>query len=638
MKKLIIGFTLLFCYATSVLTQAPTWSTSLGNIGFNQINYIKKAGTSTVLICTNNKIFGVSAKDKKIIWESQNFTNLNDSTLKVHAGKPYITITGKSTFGLKREYTILNSETGEIVFNNQTENGKASEEVFLQKKNAFLVFGREGKGGFASFRSLETGKETWKKSFNKEEANGKGLLGNIMSLAGTLTGFFMLESEANNDVSENIVLHTSNLIFCLDGNNGNELWRKDFGKMLSYAIRSDDGKYLFVQYSGNKFNYLDMATGKEMLANPLKFKFYITKATKLNGGYMLLTDKGFNILQDDGTLKFDKNVGRDVRTSEVWKLDDGYILASDPNELIRNSSEEAKTKYGKLDILKVNENGDKLWTKSFGFNGKMFMIKSGLFVFNDNMADLYNYTDGGSMWEGKIRLQGETTFGYDRDSASVIAYSKGKIERFNLADGSYKNIISDFKFKEKLADNDQVFVSAIKEGVFMNSNQNYALVNYDGTVIYNKTLVDASGVSRRLKKGILLVSGIVELVGAVKMESAKYDYAKGIKDGTMTNEQAQRLEERYKKGDKILSIGKVGEGAYDFLNSFDKKGTLSWQTYTTLTNTGSGISAVVIDKATGNEKKRVKINDKNPITYVDDVTNTLYIVTTLLELKVFDLN
>jgi septin family protein len=135
-----------------------------------------------------------------------------------------------------------------------------------------------------------------------------------------------------------------------------------------------------------------------------------------------------------------------------------------------------------------------------------------------------------------------------------------------------------------------------------------------------------------------LVSTAITLIGAVQMAKSAYAYEVGIAKGTITPAQVQELNKRYEKGENIANVGAIGEGITDFLNSFDKQSALSEQTLTILTNEGAGLSAVVVEKATGKEKKRVRINDTKPILYVDDVTNTLYVITTLLDLKVYDLN
>lgn len=634
---MIKNFILFIFLSTQInlFAQQPSWSASLGTIGFNDVQFIRKSGGSTILISTSNKIFGVSAKDKKVIWESKNFSNLTDSSVKVHEGTPYVTIFGNSNFGFKKEYTMLNVETGKVVFNNDTESGSVTGEVFLQKRNAFLVFVKEGKGGYVSYRSLDTGEETWRKSFTGAENKTSGLLGSILQMAGVFT----MRGEENNEVSENIIVYTASKVFCIDATNGNELWSKDYGKLITKAVRSDDGKYLFVQINGVSLYYIEVASGKEILEKGLKLKFNLNNVTKEENGYRILTDRGINILQEDGTLKFNKPIGKSIITKFCWKLPDGYLLACDPDMIkSRDQNTGAPERMDRLDIIKINGEGDKIWQKYFGGTAKMFALQSGMFVIDEYMANFYNYTDGSSLWDGKIKLKGETSFGYDQDSVTIVAYNRGSIERFSLADGSYKNIITDFKFKDKLADNDKVFLNPIKEGVFINTNQNYALISYDGKIIYNKSMADASGISKRLKNRLGLISDIVSLVGAVKMESAKFKYQAGIQNGAITSSQAQQLGEKYKQGERIASIGKAAGDAYDVLNSFDKKSTLSWQTYTTITNDGRGIAAVVIDKATGNEKKRVRINDINPLLYVDDVTNTLYVITTLLDLKVYDLN
>jgi PQQ-like domain len=618
----------------TVTAQLPSWTASIGTLGLDDIKFIKKSGGSTVLIATNNKIIGVSAKEKKVIWESKNFSNLTDSSLKVHTGTPYISITGTSGFGLRKEYTMLNAETGKVVFSNKTEDGTVTDQIFLNKKKAFLVFAKKGSGAYVSYRSIETGTEVWRKEFTAEQSKAGGLLGGLLKL----TGEFMLRSEANNDNNDNVIVYTINNIFCLDAANGNTLWSREYKKPIALAIRSDDDKYLFVQYSGIYLNYLDVGSGKDILSSDLKLKNNLINVTKVAEGYMIITQRGLNILKEDGTYKYSKAIGKNIFSAFGYKLNDGYLLASNPDQTTTDPNTGTQVRFGRLDIVKVNEEGDKVWAKYLGGTGKMFALKSGLFVIDENMANLYNYTDGSSLWDGKLKLKGETSFGYDYDSLNLVAYNRGKIEMFNLVDGSYKNIITGFEFKDKMANNDQVFLNPIKEGVFINTNQNYALVGYDGKIIYNKSMVDASGVTKRFKNRLALVSSVVGLVGAVQQAKAEFAYQTGIYNGTITPAQVQQLKDLNRRGENIVKVGNTGAGVADFLNSFDKQSALSQQTLTILSNDGGGLLAVVIEKATGKEKKRVRINDTKPMLYVDDVTNTLYVITTLQDLKVYDLN
>jgi hypothetical protein len=620
MKQLYLCVILLAIHLI-INAQQPSWTASLGNLGMDEINFIRKTGGNTVLISTQNKIFGVSAKDKKVVWESKNFSNLADTSVKVHNGTPYVTIYGTSTFGLRKEYTMLNAETGQVVFSNKTEDGNVTGEVFLNRKKAFLIFAKKGSGAYVSYRSLESGTELWRKEFSANESKSTGLVGALLKMSGE----FLLRSEANNDNAENIILFTINTIFCLNATSGNTLWSIDYKKPIVNAVRSDDEKYLFVQHSNILFNYIDMVTGKEVLPSNLKLKNSLINVTKDAKGYLLLTERGVNVLQNDGTFLYNKNIGKNIVTNKVWTLNDGYLMANNGAR-------------GIVDIVKVNKEGDKVWTKYLNGDTKIFTLQSGIFAINDAEADLYDYSEGKSLWDGKVKLRGETFFGYDYDSLSIAAYNKGKIEMFNLVTGTYKNIISGFEFKDRLANNDRVFLTLLKEGIFINTNQNYALVGYDGTIKYNKSMPDASGFTKRFKNRLALASTIVGLVGVVKMASAEYAYQTGIYNGTITQTQAQQLANLKKNGETIANVGSAGVAIADFLNTFDKQSALSQKTVTILTNDGSGISAVVIDKATGNEKKRVKVNDTKPTLYVDDVTNTLYVVTTLLDLKVYDLN
>jgi hypothetical protein len=129
-------------------------------------------------------------------------------------------------------------------------------------------------------------------------------------------------------------------------------------------------------------------------------------------------------------------------------------------------------------------------------------------------------------------------------------------------------------------------------------------------------MVDLTGVSQRFKNRLDRISTTIGVIGFFTQVSS---IVKEVNNGNTTEPKNFR---NMKRGG---------------LNAVFNETKKSNNTICILTNDGSP-AAVVINKATGAEVKRVKILDPKPLMYVDDVTNTLYVVTTLLDLKVYDLN
>jgi hypothetical protein len=640
--------------SSMVFAQAPVWTASLGNIGFDKINYVRKAGTSTVLIATENKVYGVSSTDKKIIWEQEISTNITDSTIKVHEGTPFVTLfknknVGKQSFFVNNKYVLLNSETGQTVYSNLNTRENIMSETYLQQKNAILTVAKESGGAYVALRSFKTGDELWRKSFSKAETRGKGLLGGLMKLAGV----FILIGEENNDVANSIILYTYDDVYCLDAETGKELWKKSFEKRITNAVRSSDLKYLFVQDAKFKVNYLDVSTGKEVLSTPFKERAEIYGVDYTKNGYVVKTAYGINLLNNEGVYTFNSNIGYRLNAYQVDYLDDGYLISNyKSSSRIEQENSKARQETGgmeeadyeknnrtiPLEIGKFGFDGKQIWAKTISqANARFYTLEKGIMLINEDFATMYGYSSGEMLWPSGIQLKGETSFGYDYDSAKIYAFNKKSIECFNIKDGSYKNITSNFEFKEKLSKDEKVFITPIKEGVFINSNQNYALVDFNGNTVYNNNLVDASGFTKKFKNTVRDVSTLISVIGEVKQGIAKERYTKGIMDGTITREQAQKYGKSYEKGKDIESFGDKGIAIADKLDALKRNSEQSKKTVTIFSNDGKPC-AVIIDKATGVIKRKIRIADLNPILYVDDSSNSLYMINSLLQLSVYDLN
>jgi hypothetical protein len=641
MKQLYFILFLLVSHMVTI-AQQPTWTAKLGTIGFNEIQFIKKAGTGVVLVSTANKIYGVSADQKKIIWEQANFNSLTDSSITAFPGSPLISIDGRGNFGIKGRNSLVNSETGVIVYSDKDEEGKKSGETFLQKKMALLTEFKDGKEGYIVYRSMIDGKEKWRKNFTASEAKMKGLLGAITNLA----GLFVMSTEKRNDVNENIIINTATKIFYLNGATGEEIWTKTTDKNIISVVRSNDDKYLFYQ-AGGKLNYCDVNTGVDVLQKPIKENDAILSVRASNNGYIVNTGHGSNIITAEGAYKFKKNLCKKYSVYDMVQLEDGYIFTNyNDNVEMKKLMREREIAMAKADnkpvppvsrealfVSKYDFEGNKIWEKVFmEYDPQCYFMPKGIFVTSNNLGAFYNYSDGKEIEGGeKIKFYEGASFGYGYDSLQLYVYSRGTITMFDLLNGTHKKITTGFRFSDELKSNEKVYLDVLKEGIFLNSNQNYALIGFDGKVKYSKSMVDLTGVSQRFKNRLDRISTTIGVIGFFTQVSS---IVKEVNNGNTTEPKNFR---NMKRGDDLMTVGLVGKGIAAGLNAVFNETKKSNNTICILTNDGSP-AAVVINKATGAEVKRVKILDPKPLMYVDDVTNTLYVVTTLLDLKVYDLN
>jgi outer membrane protein assembly factor BamB len=322
-----------------------------------------------------------------------------DSSINTFNGSPLVSIDGTGNFGLKRHYSLVNSETGELVYDDKDEDGKKSGETFLQKKMAMLTSFKEGKGGYIVYRSMVDGKEKWRKNFTAGEAKMKGLIGGIMSLAGV----FVLSSEGRNDVNENLIISTATKIFYINGSTGEEIWSKTTDKNIISIARSNDDKYLFYQ-AGGKLNYCNVNTGADVLQSPIKENSGIISVKASSRGYIINTGHGSNIVTEEGNYKFKKNLCKKYSVYDMVQLEDGYIFTNySDNPEIRRLAQLRREAMAKADnkpvpaperdalfVSKYDFEGNKIWEKVFmEFEPKCYFLPKGIFITSNNLGAFY---------------------------------------------------------------------------------------------------------------------------------------------------------------------------------------------------------------------------------------------------------
>ena len=322
--------------------------------------------------------------------------------------------------------------------------------------------------------------------------------------------YFPLQFCNDIDGSKEVIVVINKALFCIDIKTGNERWKKEYKDRIYSFKKTDVGNELFINVR-TKLNAINITTGEEKFADPPKSNATLVGINKTDSGYIIKSTNGFNLLQPDGTFKWNKNRARGMQVRNMRFEADGYLVddylepvekAEIERELNRQKKENDRAVNTIRDnsyynetlpttVAKYNFDGDKIW--DFTYNGKVPLVSytpKGIFIVTGKEANMYGYADGKKIWDEGIKLKGETFFGFDYDSTKIYAYNRGKLESFGLLDASYRNITTEFKFSDKLLETDIVAVEPRKNGIFLNSNQNVAMVDYTGKTLYSKNVVD----------------------------------------------------------------------------------------------------------------------------------------------------
>lgn len=619
MKKntLLIVIILIVTFS---FAQKPSWTANLGSISFDNIEYIRKAGTSIIIIGTKKNIYGISSEQKKIVWQKNFSFESQLPKIIVNSESPYIIITKDAIGFNKKETTILNAETGFELYSNQDSNNISKGQTFLQNKKVLINIFKNGSDVVLEYINLETGLTTWKKTFGSEDIAGKGLLSRFGGMIDALkiednsNTILPIYVDKNADLNQNFIVWSRGKIFYLNEKDGSVIWSKNASKEFWSVVTSDDNKYVYYNDKG-KLNYLDLSSVKEMLEEPIATTKVLTEVKTINENYYLIYKNGFNVLQQNGKLLRKKDF------NNSWIIKDIY-LQNDGGFLVKGGS--TNMQEGNL-IAKISSSGDEIWKKSF--NRLTLLLEpmpTGIIGITTDEVNFYNYLDGKEIWEKPLKFTEQVSVGYDMKNLIAYTFQDDRIDAIDLLNGTYKNVVQNFKFKDKLADADVKTIEYRDNGLFLAGGQNIAFLEINGKERFNKSYVDVLGITKKFKNTVSTIGTIAGIAGV------------GLKISSVFMKNAQDNKNVDKIGEALITGSDFARNAINFAESLNFKALNNSNTMTVLSNDNSPV-ALVINKNTGVQMNKIKINDLKPILYMDDSQNMLYVINQLMQMSVYDL-
>jgi outer membrane protein assembly factor BamB len=617
MKSICTTLCLLFTLLSFAQVQ-PEFEFQLGT-AITKVKWMQQTNTGSLVAATDFSLAGIDPKTKKITWEIKELGSAPEDKFENIPGTPYFMIETAKTLGLgKPQTSIIEAETGKIVFNSTESEMKISGKRPLYRLGALLIEGTRNKRSFIALLDFATGKERWSKDVGAAKTGLKALL-NTKSI-------FIVPPMV--DKNGNLVIVDKDIVICLNGNDGSEVWKKEFKEKIEDALLTYDKSSVFVSYE-NRIDLLKTENGTSA---------YGEKLLKLNGkcnglapydskSYILKHSEGVNIIDaETGALRWKKESGLD-NINDVRITEHGILAIN---------NEEKETKF-----YLINNEGKKVW--KFELSSPAAIIEpteKGILYFTESRANLVEYEKGKELWKRDIKIRKRPAFGFDDEKNRLLVYSDDKLNSFSLADGNMTVLTEALPLKDYDEDRELATIETRKGGYFISSLQNTAMVDFDGKVIFNNNYREA-GLSkgvRALMKGAAIAGTVYS--GVKTVQSARFRREKDANGKPIAGTNELYIDESTSTYKSSVASGAGAEVLFAMANArFNATKSTKDAMFILTKFQETGINGLVkVDKDSGKDMIKIPFGDKDPAYIIDEAENKLYVVIKDKFVQGYDLN
>ena len=590
-----------------------------------------------LIVCTKTSLNGVDSETGSIIWSKLEFGGIAHEAYREVPGSPYFTIKKSESI------TLIEPFKGEVIFDSKKAGiGEISSYFFLFRVNGILIAGEKvgSKDPLMIMVDMSSGKVTWQ----MEEKFGRIIAANELS-------------------DHEILLVTLFQVYKIDANSGNIAWKN--------ATSSDVEQMDKMGALGGALMAMAENVTKDMEFNILFYKhpvmdvFYLGAESEDQSASMGTTTTvsysnnytAFNI--SDGSRVWKDPIEMNGKVGQVAFDKNGLIILPDDGARTKINMFDYNTKEGKWGkkgngfgvkggiydyvetekgYLLVTTNGSNTFLNVLDANAGMMTfdkpvkidgyvvgivpISKGIIYITTEELNILDPQTGALLLSKSIATRPELTgekdgfiYAYDLKSGEVVAIDKGTASSKTLSAIPIK-----FQGKEvprgmELSD----------MGIFLHSDQNVAMVDYSGKVVY-QNYFEAPNQSG-LNKALLIAQGIRAAYIGVNAYYAA---------GALQNAAPQVGENDVVAGAIVQGMGQVyeelGDAAADYaVEAFKRvgqrfKATAAGRDFMIMLAEKDKSNALIkVSKVTGKEEGYIDLGkEKEPIYCVDDITSQVY--------------
>ncbi|HEU5291923.1 MAG TPA: hypothetical protein VFU05_14835, partial [Cyclobacteriaceae bacterium] len=233
MRTLITILFLSLLVSSATHSQKPTAAAWTANFK-SPVNWQRIHSLGTLIVSTNDALYGVNPADGTISWENKTFAALNPSMLEEIAGTEFLSISYATDQTSKIPLqAIIKVLDGQVLFDSKTEKIGVLSRHVLPRSGRLLIMGvKQGvdlKDMMATIfmYDIQSGKQLWVNDqlFKPEAPKSKGLLGTLQTMGAQMGSLQKLTSEPYELDKDFVLITHPSFVMKLKSASGELVWK-----------------------------------------------------------------------------------------------------------------------------------------------------------------------------------------------------------------------------------------------------------------------------------------------------------------------------------------------------------------------------------------------------------------------------
>lgn len=603
--KLILLFILI---ASISYSQEKKWEKDLKNELY-QVGWIKQSNDGNIIASGSKGLLAMKNTNGETIWHNKELKAIDKNTFLNIDGLPFFYLEYSPVVG-KTRGLVMNSSTGEIIFDTKDKGYRIKNYVILHDKGTILFEILDKKDRKLMNFDLAKKKINWITDLGKSSGLLKRLIGNSFINHGPIF-----------TIKDNLIIGVKDEIYTINFNNGEIIWKYKAKKKIKALVYSDKNNSLYVGIKkSSKLKVLNPDNGDDITPGKLKLRGTLINVKPDNLGNLILVEtEGFNII-DPATNLF--------RWKKSFKIDYLNEVVPHMKGLIAIGKDEKKGS-----IALVSYEGKKIWdTNISGYSYYVTPTDKGILYISTERSNILDYEKGKDVWRRDVKFKSIPAVTFDETEQKVILFENKKGYKFDLETGEISLFAEDIDLK-KVKRKTPLVAEYIKgEGYLLHTDQHMSLLKSDGTLKYSDYYKPASSVEGLIgvaQIGLAIAGVDLDIQGSMdniemlsSLSNGAYRTSKDQTDGTSKSLEIVGV---YVGSDKENMQEIFSVTSKRFFNSKKTKNSQFIVSKVKRENLPAIHKIIKVNKKTGAIETQIELLDKTPNYIIDQIDKKVFV-------------